>query len=171
MKSKILILHAILMFVLFANPLYAETCHEDVLPSTPSSDFINNGNATVTHVKTGLMWKVCSEGQTFNDGTCSGTIKTYGWSEALSLASTSDFSGYNDWRLPNIKELSGLVELSCYGPSINLSIFPKTSASNYWSSSTSTEWDASVWAVTFYSGNTFSIVKSSRNMVRLVRSE
>ena len=32
-------------------------------PSTPTEDFTENGDGTVTHYKTGLIWKRCVEGR------------------------------------------------------------------------------------------------------------
>jgi hypothetical protein len=64
---------------------------------TPS--YVNNGDGTVTDLITGLMWQ--------RDP---GAKKTY--VEALSGASTLTLGGYNDWRLPTIKELYSLIEFT-----------------------------------------------------------
>lgn len=117
----------------------AQTCKYDkIKTSTPTTDFIDNGNGTITHKTTGLVWKKCSEGLSGAD-CATGTAFKKNWKEALQLAgkaNTEIFAGYNDWRLPNIIELSSIVEYSCYNPSINQAIFPNTDAEFYWSSST-----------------------------------
>src|ERR1700730_18540041 len=80
--------------------------------STPTSAFTDNGDGTVTHTLTGLMWKRCSEGQTWNSGTstCDGTAAPESWSQAL-FAGVSDLTGgHTDWRLPNRKELESTLE-------------------------------------------------------------
>jgi PKD repeat protein len=63
--------------------------------------FVDNGNQTVTDQATGLMWAK-------ND---SGT--GMGWSNALAWAQAKNstrYLGYNDWRLPDIKELQSILD-------------------------------------------------------------
>lgn len=124
-------------------PIYAlAACNGAINATTPSSDFIVHNNGTVTHLKTGLMWKVCSEGQQawhnkyYSD--CAGNAGSYTWPQALqiprTLNSSGGYAGYTDWRLPNIKELESIVELQCTQPTINSVIFPRTANDFYWSS-------------------------------------
>jgi len=61
----------------------------------------DNQDGTVTDLHTGLQWKRCSEGQTWNGSTCSDKAKEYTWNEAMSLR--SKFAGHSDWRLPTIQ--------------------------------------------------------------------
>lgn len=128
---------------LFVSAVYgAQFCNSASLENTPSSDFIVNNDGTVTHVTTGLMWKICSEGQTWNsnDGSCSSSseISRMTWDVALQLPETvnsgSGFASHNDWRLPNSKELRSIVELKCGDPSINLSVFSNSASGSYWTS-------------------------------------
>ena len=60
------------------------------------------------------MWAKCSEGQSGTN--CTGDAKTMNWSAALTAANNSNLGGYNDWRLPNFKELQALVDYSRYDP-------------------------------------------------------
>ena len=103
----------------------------------PDNRYKLHENGTVTDTYTGLMWKVCSEGQTWsNPATCSGTATALNWQQALERASSSIFAGYDDWRLPNIKELRSLLALDRHFPAINLTIFPNTPQRDYfWTSS------------------------------------
>jgi hypothetical protein len=68
--------------------------HAGLAPS-----FTDNGNETVTDNRTGLMWQKNPGGK-----------KT----QAQALAEVGSFSlaGYNDWRLPTIKELYSLIQFN-----------------------------------------------------------
>lgn len=62
------------------------------------NDFSDNGDGTISDNATGLMW-------TQND---SGTGMV--WKDALSYAENFEFGGYTDWRLPDAKELQGILD-------------------------------------------------------------
>jgi len=91
---------------------------------------IIDGDNVVTDEKTGLMWKRCAQGLSGVD--CSvGTAVRYNWADALEVADLAVFASYDDWRLPNVKELNSIVAKNCHKPSINASIFPNTSNVRY----------------------------------------
>lgn len=161
----------------------AQTCNTNTAVTTPTIDFTVHNNGTVTHKPTGLMWKVCSEGQTWNssDGSCTGTITTHNWQEALEIPSALNagvgFASQTDWRLPNVKELMSIVELSCYGPAINKTIFNNTPSEYspgyspiYWSSSPHADYSYFAWGVGFDYGYDGFSDRSDYGHVRLVRS-
>lgn len=134
-------------------------------PTTPTSDFSDNGDGTVTHNITGLTWKRCAEGQTWSGSTCSGTTKTYSWAQANAL-------GSGDWRLPTVAELVTIVERDNFKPAINTTIFPNmaTSDSSFWSASVYAGDLSQAWYVNFGPGNSYSFSKSDDPLqVRLVR--
>ncbi|MFO7722244.1 MAG: DUF1566 domain-containing protein [Bacteroidales bacterium] len=60
--------------------------------------YTDNGDGTVTDQATGLMWMQ-------NDN---GTAVL--WEDALSYAENFSFAGYDDWRLPDVKELQGIID-------------------------------------------------------------
>lgn len=62
------------------------------------NDFQDNGNGTITDNATGLMWTQDDDGIGMT------------WLEALSYAESFEFAGYDDWRLPNVKELQSLLD-------------------------------------------------------------
>jgi hypothetical protein len=124
----------------------AQICYkENIIETSPSEQWIDNKDGTVTDAKTGLEWVKCSIGQTYNsaNGGCEGIPKNFSsWSEALmfvqkSNESTNGILGKHDFRVPNIKELSSILELSCMEPAINLDIFPSTPNNSYISSTPS----------------------------------
>ncbi len=114
-----------------------------VVESTPTADFSVHGDGTVTHLKTGLMWKQCIEGVSGGDCTI-GEATVVGWSDALSAASLSRTAGYSDWRMPNFKEMLSIYETCGSWPSINLDVFPNFPPNLVlWSSTSSLD----VWQV------------------------
>lgn len=62
------------------------------------NNFIDNGDGTVTDLATGLMWQLADDGQTRD------------WKDALAYAEGLTLAGYDDWRLPDIKELQSIVD-------------------------------------------------------------
>jgi pimeloyl-ACP methyl ester carboxylesterase len=146
-----------------------QECPPGIPRSTPDTDFNDHGDGTVTHKPTGLMWKRCLEGASGLD--CTGEApSTHSWQAALQLAEGSTFAGHDDWRLPNIKELASIVELGCYGPVINLGVFPNDPGPMVWSGSPDAFLRPDMaWAIDFYYGLNGVSVRSSDNQVRLVR--
>jgi hypothetical protein len=75
--------------------------------------FVDNGDGTITDEATGLMWTQSDSGSdefadmlsdyTNDDGSLN-------WEEALDFAENLEYAGYDDWRLPNAKELQSIVD-------------------------------------------------------------
>lgn len=77
-------------------------------------DFTDNGDGTVTDNVTGLMWVQTPDIN--NDGEINIADKmTY--DEALAFAETLDVGGYDDWRIPDIKEMYSLMDFRGVDPS------------------------------------------------------
>jgi hypothetical protein len=77
--------------------------------------------------------------------------------------------GFEDWRLPTVKELVGIADYGRYHPAINV-VFLNTYSNNYWSSTSYSDGNGSAWIVYFYSGNQNSSYKYYSNYVRCVRA-
>jgi hypothetical protein len=136
----------------------------------PDSAYVDHGDGTVTDTRSGLMWRVCSEGQTWGPGACSGPATTYAWAAALAHAEAATDSRYSDWRLPNIKELRGLVEECRIAPAINETVFPNTPSSHFWSGSPDAYYSDHAWLVSFYYGYAdYDFARGYARYVRLVR--
>jgi len=108
------------------------------------NDFVDNGDGTISDNATSLMWAQDDSGTGMN------------WEEALAYVqqmNAENYLGYNDWRLPNVKELQSLVDYS-RSPDTTASaaidpLFNATSITNeagqtdyafYWSSTTHANW-------------------------------
>jgi hypothetical protein len=158
---------------LFSAAAVHATCNSNMPASTPDTQLIDNTDGTITDSKTGLMWKKCSEGQTFSGGTCTGTASTFTWQVALQQPGTVNnadgFAGYTDWRLPDIRELRSIVEERCYSPAINLTRFPGTPSDGVWSSSPYASVSDYAWVVYFSYGYSSSAFRDHGYAVRLVR--
>ena len=118
---------------------------------------IINGNDTVTDRSTGLMWQQ----NTSSD--------VYSWERALSHAESLTLAGYDDWRLPNSRELLSIVNYDGYTPSIDWESFPATKTSMYWTSNTPPGLSGAAMYVGFRNGNLQSENKPYDYYVRCVR--
>ena len=74
-----------------------------------SPTYQDNGDGTITDLITGLMWQKTSDQN--GDGVINYDDKM-SQSEAVAGAESFDLGGYDDWRLPTIKELYSLILFS-----------------------------------------------------------
>lgn len=177
MKKIVLFLF---LALLSAGAQAQQICRVAIIATTPDSDFVVNNDGTVTHTKTKLMWKRCGEGQTFDsvNNDCTGTATTRTWDNALqipqTLNSSGGFAGYSDWRIPNIKELSSIVELKCVTPALNTTLFPGVSSASVWSSTINSGGTSKLVSLSSdtgtFDGNDADILRTSSYGVRLVRT-
>lgn len=150
--------------------LAEQVCKYDSIAATaPASRFTDNRDGTVTDQATGLQWKRCSEGQDWSGGTCTGTAGDYNWQQALQRADTASFAGKDDWRLPNVNELTSIVEEACYAPAIDLGVFPAIPGLVYWSSSPHSYYPDYALYVSFGYGFLIDYAKDGALFLRLVR--
>ncbi|WP_034763539.1 DUF1566 domain-containing protein [Chrysiogenes arsenatis] len=173
MTSKLIlaITTATVLLTSHAHALQSTNCNNAITPTTPDSRFTIHNDGTVTDTKTGLMWQRCSLGQTWDstNTTCSTDTSNHNWQQALAAAEASTFAGYNDWKLPNQKELSSIVEYACSEPAINTDIFPATPSSWFWSSSPKADENSYALVVDFvYGGGNYNR-KDGLVLVRFVR--
>lgn len=118
------------------------------------NDFVDNGDGTIADDATSLMWAQEDNGTGLN------------WEEALAWVQTqnaTNYLGYDDWRLPNAKELQSIVD---YGRSPDTTdsaaidpLFNTISITNeagqidypaYWSSTTHINWTRNPGAAGVY---------------------
>ncbi|WP_191602138.1 DUF1566 domain-containing protein [Marinomonas algicola] len=157
---------------------YAETqvnCKPDnIVASTPTTRFTLNADETVTDLKTGLMWKQCPEGMSGSQ--CDvGSASVAFWDVFLRsvevLNAGEGFAGFNDWRVPNVKELRSIVEAQCYRPAINLEVFPNTPIVSFFTSTPVKDiFRDNIWVVEFIHGRIESKRLNVSGSLRLVRN-
>lgn len=125
-------------------------------PYTISAD-----GSEVIDQRTGLIWRRCSEGLSWNGATCVGVFAEFNLAEGIRHAAAQTSSTGITWRLPNVKELASIVNISRFIPAIDSTAFPVT-ISGYYLSST-----PGYWGVNFGDGSVS--VPIGRQFVRLVR--
>lgn len=133
---KIILFFTVLSMGLISKA-YAATCIGSTnIAIEPTTDHlqISIDGSTVYDPKSNLTWQRCSNGGSWNGNICEfNSTKRY-WGVALAE------TGNSSWRLPNIKELSSILELRCHSPAINSTVFPDISAGDlntnyFWTSS------------------------------------
>jgi hypothetical protein len=106
--------------------------------SAPAAQFEDNADGTVTDTASKLMWLRCSDGQQWADGGCTGQPASHSWQSAGQRAAEINRLGiffFNDWRVPQLRELATITERQCKNPRINLAVFPQTPPAHYWTAS------------------------------------
>ena len=180
MKIALPLVTSMVLAAVWIQPAGAQTCKDTITATAPDSRYTvaNGTQGAVTDDETGLMWKRCSEGQTWDGNSCTGDAMESTWQEALQRAREVNTGnagknlGHSDWRLPNKNELASLVEQRCSNPAINTTLFPGTPSRNFWSASPyALGPGGDAWGVNFYGGDIRSARAdaSTEIYVRLVR--
>lgn len=141
------------------------------------------------------IWMRCALGQTWENGSCTGTAKEYTWQEAQEVAKSYNYKTQKNWRLPTIAELHGIVECSsgfhekaripvsiskkkqvdnlcnegAAKPTLNTTIFPNSPDGLFWSGTTDPLQNGFAWYTYFGGGYTHIYNMKSKNFVRLVK--
>lgn len=92
-------------------------------------NYLNHLDGTITDTDTGLMWTQVPSAP-------------LNWNAAISHAENLTTAGYSDWRLPNVKELQSLVDITLAIstsaasalPCLQRTLFPAAPATAFWSS-------------------------------------
>lgn len=167
MQTRLLPLVILLTASFAGTAVAAQKCRDDIPADTHPSQFVvgtdADGTPIVTDNTTGLVWQRCAIGYTGPHCTQSSQQTGYGWIKALDAV-----KAHPGWRVPNIKELYSLLELSCDGLALNQTIFPNAPRS-YTTSSTTAGSNMHVWYLDFNNGGTHFTQKSGGGGLRLVR--
>jgi hypothetical protein len=106
----------------------------------------------------GLLWQDNSEV----------TQREYEQKDAREYCLALELDGYSDWRLPDIKELFMIVNLSKRDPAV-ISGIEKCNSDYYWSNTIFASDKYSYWSVDFSTGKIKSFSPGSSFYVRCVR--
>ena len=130
---------------------------------------------SAAHVDDGGLWIMIRDNVTWliwELKTKANRNQTYSWpnakSQLIARLNNAKYGGFDDWRLPDIKELSSLVNAADV-PAIN-SWFQENIPSDFWSSTTYTFNTGNAWSVVFSTGSVGYPPKSYSKYVRAVRS-
>jgi len=192
MFNKIRLILPVTLFILFLTITVTQTLAENQLqaalpevimtgyerdfqakPAVQELRFLVNGDGTITDNHTGLMWLQNSSDLSANS-----------WQESLDLAmsfnkSSNNFKSgnytarYNNWRLPDIKELQSLLNKNKHDQStwLNSNGFTSIQPTWYWSNTTKPNYVFIAWVISLETSDSFGInIKSSIPKVLLVRA-
>jgi len=114
-------------------------------------------NGTVYDTKTHLTWQQAV------------STSTYPQAAAVSYCAGLNLNGAT-WRLPTMKELLTIVDLSVPppGPTIDPAAFPNTPGAYFWSSTLYNGTPGSAWSVLFYYGFSYGNSVSDSSYARCV---
>ena len=132
--------------------------------SLMASNFTRNVGGVVTDSRTNLEWQDDSSDN-------SNSLKQAKWQNAIDYCENLNLDGKSDWRLPNLNELTSLVDDRRTSPAID-TIFQNTNPDfywSYWSSTTSPDDKNDAWIVDFMYGRQDGNNKDDSNPVRCVR--
>ncbi len=120
-----------------------------------SSQFVDNGDETVSDVSTGLQWQ---QTDLTND-----THPFSTWDSALAQCETKELAGFSDWRLPNITELESISSTSTLDVQGSLAM--------YWSSTSIHDNSTDAWVLNFEHDYIVFKSKSEDGFTLCVRTE
>jgi len=126
-----------------------------VAGNTDNKILIDNQDGTVDDTFNKLMWQKSDDSNNRN------------WDQAFLYCEDLILAGYNDWRLPNVRELESIVDCLRYDPTID-PIFD-AHPNFYWSSSTAIGSPNNVWGANFSDGVVSLGGKGNVHYVRCVR--
>jgi hypothetical protein len=125
-------------------------------PVFTESHFTDNGNGTITDNLTVLMWPKVPD------------ANTYTWEQALGSCENFSFAGFDDWRLPNIRELQSLTDETRINPSVN-PLFSIAGGQKFWSSTSLPNQNTKAWFWQTQFGITTYDLKTMANKILPVR--
>jgi len=118
-------------------------CVQGQMPTWPGERYSisgDSGQEVMRDQATGLQWQ-----QTLDDA--SAHLR---WEAAIEHCEQLEYGGHDDWRLPNIQELRGLLDYTHAQPA---SAVPGMIADYFWSSSTTYAYPQTAWHIHSHMGS------------------
>ncbi|MBH2006909.1 MAG: DUF1566 domain-containing protein [Myxococcaceae bacterium] len=151
-----------MMLVLLAQSLLGSAPVGRYTDETGST--LTAGSTQVKDTVTGLIWQRAYSTGTWSASAAAGSAQAY----CAQLVIGSQAAG--SWRMPTIKELSTLVDVTVSsGATIDLTAFPGTPANYFWSSTVYQPSPSNAWSVDFSNGSVNTVSIGGTGYVRCVR--
>jgi hypothetical protein len=136
---------------------FTETFGEDADYSSNPPLFRNNGDGTVTDIRTKMMWQ----------GQDDGTLRT--WDDSINYCLNLSLAGFSDWQLPAKREIMSIMDYGTYDPALD-TIYFSLPGSTYWTATTPQGSTALAWKNFSYSGGLSLFNTASTSLARCVRA-
>ncbi|WP_394144073.1 Lcl C-terminal domain-containing protein [Vibrio atypicus] len=176
-------IHIAIIAAIFSSVSSAQNCNINQPDAQYEGQLVDLENGTILDVKTNLLWAKCTLGQIYDESSnsCSNDGATHiaTWQEALQateVSANTTIGAVTGFRLPNIKELTSIVNYQCIEPAINQTFFPATENEPYWSSTpdaprSGEQINAALngLVIDFTNGEEFIIGGTDRILIRLVK--
>jgi hypothetical protein len=134
----------------------------------PSSRFLSLGNETVKDNLTGLIWT--ADANTPGPSACGPGVEKISYDSYLFVQclNNNSYLGYNDWRVPNRKELQSLIDHSQSNPALPaVNPFTGFGSGMYWSSDTYINQCNLGWAIDMDTGLVTESYKNPTNALHV----
>ncbi len=130
-----------------------------------NTDNFTRNNGVISDSATNLEWQ-----DDYSDN--NNSVKETTWQSAIDYCEALNLNNKSDWRLPNINELSSLLDDTKYNPAINDIFQNNNNSSNYWSSTNSSFHNGTnAWIIYLHTGVYGTSVKKDNSLsVRCVRA-
>ncbi|MCJ8311455.1 MAG: DUF1566 domain-containing protein [Saccharospirillaceae bacterium] len=155
-----------LLFCYF-NIAWAHSCNELSKNTAPTDRFEIMNDGVVIDKATGLMWSRCALGQSWDGVQCLNYETSFFYLEAVEQIELLTLAGFDSWRMPNVKELSSIVDRNCREPSVNFEIFPGMHSRPYWTSTKSNNYN--IYGIDMANGNFYPMSEIYQSPTLFVR--
>lgn len=166
--KKVVVTAVCVLVSAYGSVAHAE-CNDKTLKSQISSRFVLKGTE-VLDKKTQLVWQRCSVGTQWNGKQCTGTPALVTLVDAKQMAKKLG----HGWHVPDMNELSSIVEEQCPSPYINHKVFTDIQelgeGAPYWSTTPIKAMPGLIYYIDFINGDIDGHTENFPLAVRLVRN-